>query len=342
MRGPSPSPLKARHRLSASFGSEEANKRRLQRYRVFRDVEKVLHVPVQYRHFNCKTSSLNVLLVVILLGALLRLFRSPAVLVADYPSTAASRSSFRRWIGESATADPRYLSTLDVDWDQMSNVVEKLTDRNKYLGVGLLKFNDSEIEHWKQLLPDAEHVALHLDHVSNNITWEVLYPEWIDEDKEFEVPTCPSLPKIQVPGKPRIDLIVVKLPCNKLGRWSRDVARLHLQLEAARLAASSKSRHPVHVLLITNCFPIPNLFTCEDIVIHTGNAWLYKPNLHWLREKVQLPVGSCELAVPLKAKEHFYSERPHREAYATILHSAHVYVCGAITAAQSIRMAGST
>ena len=31
-----------------------------------------------------------------------------------------------------------------------------------------------------------------------------------------------------------------------------------------------------------------------------------------------------------------------REAYATILHSAHVYVCGAIAAAQSIRMSGST
>lgn len=39
---------------------------------------------------------------------------------------------------------------------------------------------------------------------------------------------------------------------------------------------------------------------------------------------------------------HFNSERAHREAYATILHSAHVYVCGAIVAAQSIRMAGST
>lgn len=31
-----------------------------------------------------------------------------------------------------------------------------------------------------------------------------------------------------------------------------------------------------------------------------------------------------------------------REAYATILHSAHVYVCGAIAAAQSIHMSGST
>lgn len=32
---------------------------------------------------------------------------------------------------------------------------------------------------------------------------------------------------------------------------------------------------------------------------------------------------------------------PQREAYATILHSENLYVCGAITAAQSIRLAGS-
>ncbi|XP_044475869.1 putative UDP-glucuronate:xylan alpha-glucuronosyltransferase 3 [Mangifera indica] len=339
MRGPSPITPEARHRLSAS--SEEANKRRSQRYRVF-NVDKALHVQIQYRNFNCKTSSLKILLVIILLGTLFTLFRSPAVHIADHPSTAASRSSFMRWMTESPTDDPRYLSTLDMDWDQITNVVEKLTDRNEYQGVGLLNFNDSEIDLWRQLLPDCEHVDLHLDHVSNNITWEVLYPEWIDEEEEFEVPACPSLPKIQVPGKPRIDLIAVKLPCNKFGRWSRDVARLHLQLETARLAASSKGLHPVHVLLVTDCFPIPNLFTCKDIIVREGNVWLYKPNLHRLREKVRLPVGSCELAVPLKAKEHFYSERPHREAYATILHSAQVYVCGAITAAQSIRLAGST
>lgn len=37
-----------------------------------------------------------------------------------------------------------------------------------------------------------------------------------------------------------------------------------------------------------------------------------------------------------------YRGKRQREAYATILHSAHVYVCGAIAAAQSIRMVGST
>lgn len=214
-----------------------------------------------------------------------------------------SRSSFvNRWVGESGGGDPRYVSTVEINWDQISNVVDKLADTNEYQGVGLLNFDENEIDHWKDLIPDAEHVSLHLDYAAKNITWESIYPEWIDEEEEYEVPTCPSLPKIQIPGKPRLDLIAVKLPCNKAGRWSRDVARLHLQLEAARVAAASKGLHSVHVLLLTDCFPIPNLFTCKDVVVREGNAWLYKPNLNRLREKLQLPVGSCELAVPLKAK----------------------------------------
>ncbi|XP_052201727.1 putative UDP-glucuronate:xylan alpha-glucuronosyltransferase 3 isoform X2 [Diospyros lotus] len=234
------------------------------------------------------------------------------------------------------------MSLLDINWDNILNVIEKLTDKNEYQGVGLLNLNDTEIEQFKQLIPDAEHVILHLDHVANNITWESLYPEWIDEEEEFEFPVCPTIPRVQVPGKPRIDLIVVKLPCNKTGDWSRDVARLHLQLAAAELAATAKGYHPVHVLLVTDCFPTPNLFTCKELLVREGNAWLYKPNPSTLREKIQLPVGSCELAVPLKAKENWYSGNAKREAYATILHSAHIYVCGAIAAAQSIRMAGST
>lgn len=214
-----------------------------------------------------------------------------------------NRSGFvERWVKESVAGDPRYSSSININWEQVSNVIEKLTDRDKFQGVGLLNFNSSEIDNIKQLLPDAEHVILNLDPVPDSITWESLYPEWIDEEEEFEVPTCPSLPQLQVPGKPRIDLIAVKLPCKKSGRWSRDVARLHLQLATAKLASSSKAYHPVHILLLTECFPTPNLFSCKDLVAHNGNAWLYEPNLNKLRHIVQLPVGSCELAVPLKAK----------------------------------------
>lgn len=341
MRGPSPSPLETRLRLSAS--GEEGSKRRLQRSKDSKDVEKASHVPIQERNSNCKFPTLKLVLVIIICGTFVTLLHSPAVHNTDGPSDSLSRKSFvDRWIRESPADDPRYTSSLQINWDQISKVIEKLDDRNEYQGVGLLNFNDKENDDWKQLLPDAEHIVLHLDHVLNNITWESLYPEWIDEEEEFEVPSCPSLPRLLVPGKPRIDLIAVKLPCNKSGDWARDVARLHLQLAAARLAATAKSYHPVRVLLVTECFPIPNLFACKELVAREGNIWLYEPNLNTMRGKLQLPVGSCELSVPLQAKDRFYSASAHREAYATILHSAHVYVCGAITAAQSIRMAGST
>ncbi|KAF5749099.1 Glycogenin-2 [Tripterygium wilfordii] len=355
MRGASPSPIEARHRPSSSssfksqdldlvLGSEETNKKRFSRDWDLKDDEKALHLPIQFRKLNCKISPLKVALVIIVLVAFVTFLHSPAVHITDRPShiNSWSPSFVNRWIKETNAIDSHYISTLEVNWDKLSDIIERLNDRNLYQGVGLLNFNDSEIDQWQQLIPDVEHVVLLLDHVSTNITWESLYPEWIDEEEEFEVPTCPSLPWLQVPGKPRMDLIAVKLPCNKNGKWSRDVARLHLQLATARLAASSKAYHPVRVLLVTDCFPIPNLFTCKDLVLHEENAWLYEPNLNALREKVQLPVGSCELTVPLRAKDNFFSERPLREAYATILHSAHVYVCGAIAAAQSIRMAGST
>ncbi|GMH17123.1 hypothetical protein Nepgr_018964 [Nepenthes gracilis] len=324
------------HRVSVS--TEDSNKRRFKRNKDFKDVEKALHTP-QVRTFHCKLPKLRIILVITIAGAFFTLLRSPAVNKTDNLFNYRTQHNLAgRWTGENLV----YVSNLDVDWDDLSKVVEELADRDEYRGIGLLNFNDSEIDSWQELLPSAEHIVLHLDHVSDIVTWETLFPEWIDEEEEFELPTCPSLPNIQVPGSARIDLIAVKLPCNKSGKWSRDVARLHLQLAAARLAASAKGSHQVQVMLVTDCFPIPNLFTCKELVSRVGKAWLYNPNLNTLREKVQLPIGSCELAVPLNPKEHLSSESAHREAYATILHSAQVYVCGAIAAAQSIRMAGSS
>ena len=108
------------------------------------------------------------------------------------------------------------------------------------------------------MLPSPEHIVLHLEHIPKNVTWETLYPEWIEEEEEdSEVPSCPSLPSVEVPRNARLDLIAVKLPCNKAGQWSRDVAQLHLQLAAARLAASVKGSYDVRVLLVTECFPVP-------------------------------------------------------------------------------------
>ncbi|KAK1311485.1 UDP-glucuronate:xylan alpha-glucuronosyltransferase 1 [Acorus calamus] len=206
----------------------------------------------------------------------------------------------------------------------------------------LLNFNTTEIKNWQQILPSAEAKALNIKHADSSVTWEALYPEWIDEEEESEVPVCPSLPEPKFPKHTKPDIVAVKLPCNRSREWMRDVARLHLQLSAAKIAANFLgSQHPVHVLFVTECFPIPNLFMCKERVMRNGNTWLYRPELRTLKEKLQLPVGSCELAVPLKAKAP-QPEPSQRVAYVTILHSANMYVCGAITAAQSIRQAGST
>ncbi|KAJ4964821.1 hypothetical protein NE237_016670 [Protea cynaroides] len=339
--GTSPSPVETRHRLSGSI--DDTNKRRFIRNKDFKDIEKPFNLPVQEWSLNCKFLSLKLLLVLIVCGTFLTLLLSPAIYSVDHLSNPGSRASIvERWMWERHIADPRYVSHIHVNWDQISKTIAGIAGKNGFQGIGLLNFNDSEFDHWKQLLPVAEHVVVNLDYIGKNVTWETLYPEWIDEEQESEIPVCPSLSEPEVPKKPQLDLIAVKLPCRKSVNWSRDIARLHLQLAAARLAASAKAYHPVYVLIVTDCFPIPNLFSCKELVVREGNAWLYKPNLGALKQKLHLPVGSCELAVPLKAKEHVYTETTHREAYATILHSAHVYVCGAIAAAQSIRMVGST
>lgn len=111
--------------------------------------------------------------------------------------------------------DSRYISSFNIDWHQISDTIKaKLTDKDKYMGIGLLNFNDSEINRWKELIiPDhVEHVILKLDPVPRNTTWRSLYPVWIDEEEQFNVPTCPDLPKIRVPEDPTIDLVAVKLP----------------------------------------------------------------------------------------------------------------------------------
>ncbi|CDP18299.1 unnamed protein product [Coffea canephora] len=339
--GSSANPIEPRLRVSTP--SEEANKKKLLRSKSSRDGEKVLYSPRQERVLNCKFTTLKLVLGIIILGAFFMTLHSPTIYEAESASTSGSGPNLvNRWTRDITAADGRYVSLLAINWDEVSKVVNRLTDRNDYRGIGLLNFHESEIGQWKLFFPDAEHVLLNLESVISDVTWDTLYPEWIDEEEEYEVPTCPTLPTIQFSGKPRIDFIAVKLPCNKSGEWSRDVARLHLQLAAAGLAATAKGSHAVHILLVTDCFPTPNLFSCKELVAREGNTWLYEPNLHTLRDKLHLPVGSCELAVPLKVKESWHTGNAHREAYATILHSAHVYVCGAIAAAQSIRMAGST
>ncbi|KAH7663764.1 Glucuronosyltransferase protein [Dioscorea alata] len=341
LMGASPGPLEPRHRTCGTL--EDTNKRKPHNSKDLKEVEKLIDVHSPERSTSCKFHSLKIFLFFIICGTISMLLHLPNMHHNDHFKHSGSRFLNIRWMWSRTALDSRYISHLDVQWTQISKVIGNLDGRKSNLKVGLLNFNNTEVKYWQELLPYSESFAINLEHAKSNITWDDLYPEWIDEEEESEVPSCPHLPEPMIPKGLQFDLVAVKLPCNKSGSWSRDVARLHLQLTAARLAAFSGGDHkPVHVLFVTNCFPIPNLFSCKNLVNREGDAWLYKPDLKLLKQKVKLPVGSCELAMPLKAKVKPYSKSRNREAYATILHSAHVYVCGAIAAAQSIRLAEST
>ncbi|PPD75389.1 hypothetical protein GOBAR_DD27696 [Gossypium barbadense] len=272
--------------------SEAIYKRQLNRNKV-KGTGKPFHISVQDRNSCCKYPLLKLVLIAIVCGTFVSLLYSPEAYTSDHLSAVKSRRDFmKRWIW--GGADSRYVSDIDIDWDDVMKVVETMGEQHDYQGIGLLNFNTTEVTYWKHLIPDATHIVLHLDYADMNGTWDSLYPEWIDEQQEEKVPVCPSLPKIEVPGI-RLDLVAVKLPCRN-----------------------------------------------EELVARENNVWLYKPDLNVLREKLQFPPGSCELALPFEVKEPIYSGNASRQAYATILHSAHVYVCGAIAVARSIRLSGST
>ncbi|CAD6272770.1 unnamed protein product [Miscanthus lutarioriparius] len=211
--------------------------------------------------------------------------------------------------------------------------------------VALLNFDHDEVEEWKARMPHTDASAVRLDHVGSDVTWEHLYPEWIDEEEFYGASACPDLPEPTVaPEEEAYDVVAVKLPCGRAASWSKDVARLHLQLAAARLAACGRhgGAAAAHELVVNRCFPMPNLFRCRDEVARDGYVWLYRPDVSELSRKLELPVASCKLAMPFRALgEPYVLAAPQREAYATILHSEQLYACGAITAARSIRMAGS-
>ncbi|VAI13527.1 unnamed protein product [Triticum turgidum subsp. durum] len=101
---------------------------------------------------------------------------------------------------------------------------------------------------------------------------------------------------------------------------------------------SGKMLYVKLVLLILMCGSFMGLLHSPSIH-HGGDQ---RSTQGELRQKLALPVGSCRLAMPLRALgEAYVSAAPRREAYATILHSEQLYACGAMVAAQSIRMAGS-
>ncbi|KAG6513500.1 putative UDP-glucuronate:xylan alpha-glucuronosyltransferase 3 [Zingiber officinale] len=333
-----PSTTEARQRSTAM--DDDTDRRRLTKSKDLKIVDKCKILSPE-RYSVCKFEILKTAMIILTCCTVLTVAFSPVIRKVQPPPRAGSRSRFvnagEMW--QATASDPRYISHLDIGWNHLSTILEDLEPRDGSLKVGLLNFNVTEARSWQQTQPETEVSLLHLDYADTSITWDLLYPVWIDEEEENKVPSCPSLPEPQAKEGSRFDLVAVKLPCDRSQSWSRDVARLHLQLSAAKLAAG---KSPVSVLILTECLPIPNLFPCKNLNRREGNLWLYEPEPAALEEKLRLPVGSCKLSIPFESKTRAYTEVGRgREAYATILHSADQYVCGAIALAKSIRSSGS-
>ncbi|XP_020219294.1 UDP-glucuronate:xylan alpha-glucuronosyltransferase 2 isoform X1 [Cajanus cajan] len=217
--------------------------------------------------------------------------------------------------------------------------------------IGMVNVQEDDVSGWSM---HGETTRVYFERVSEFLNWTDLFPEWIDEEEENGVPTCPEIPMAEYAEYGSMDVIVAKLPCSypKQG-WGRDVFRLQVHLIVANLAAKN-GRGKTKVVFWSKCRPLLELFPCDHLVKREGEWWYFEPDIKSLQHKLSLPVGSCKLALPLweQGIDEVYDwskieksarsiGRMQRSAYATVLHSSEVYVCGAITLAQSLRQTGT-
>ncbi|CAN0922298.1 UDP-glucuronate:xylan alpha-glucuronosyltransferase 2 [Linum grandiflorum] len=223
------------------------------------------------------------------------------------------------------------------------------------LKIGMVNMDGEEddVSEWTTI---GEVVPIRFDKVSRELfKWQDLFPEWIDEEEETDVPTCPELPMPDYGAYGNVDVVVAKLPCRYPEEgWARDVLRLQVHLVAANVAARKGRRDwnwKTKVVFWSKCRPMVEIFRCDEMVNKEGDWWFYQPEMTRLEQKVSLPVGSCKLSLPLWSQgiDEVYdlskiktaTQTVHKEAYATVLHSSETYVCGAIALAQSLIQTGT-
>lgn len=218
--------------------------------------------------------------------------------------------------------------------------------------MGMVNMGGEDLSDWNVV---GKMIPVTFEKVSDYFEWKDLFPEWIDEEEEMRGTLCPEIPMPDYKKYGYLDMIVVKIPCKFPAEgWKRDVFRLQLHLIAANLAVRrgrrSWNRRP-KVVILSKCRPMVEIFRCEDLVVQDGDWWYYEPDMKRLEQKVYLPVGTCNLALPLweKGIDEVYdvkkvqkpNPRTKRQAYATVLHSSESYVCGAIMLAQSLLKTGT-
>ncbi|PIN10036.1 Glycosyl transferase, family 8 - glycogenin [Handroanthus impetiginosus] len=223
-----------------------------------------------------------------------------------------------------------------------------LTNIGKGMRIGMINMNDEDTSEWKvhgQIIP------ISFDRVSKLLEWKDLFPEWIDEEEEYSGSSCPEIPMPNWEEYDYMDMIVAKLPCKKGEQgWNRDVFRAQVHLVAAKMAVRRGKwdwNGKMKVVFLSECVPMVEFFRCDEFVEKEKEWWHYRVDAGRLEKKIEMPLGSCYLALPLwdKGINQVYdiskikaqTRNPQtREAYATVIHSSESYVCGAITLAQSL------
>lgn len=173
--------------------------------------------------------------------------------------------------------------------------------------IGMINMDDEDVSEWRE---HGEVVPVRFDKVSEGFEWKAIFPEWIDEEEEYSGARCPEIPEPELEGHGAMDVIVAKIPCRRPEEgWNRDVFRLQVHLAAAK-AAVRKGRWGLkgrmEVVVLSKCPAMTEFFRCEEMVEREGEWWRYRPEMRRLEQKVSLPVGSCDLALPLWDKGMFY------------------------------------
>lgn len=174
--------------------------------------------------------------------------------------------------------------------------------------IGMVNMDEDDVTSWKA---HGETIPIGFERVSEFFKWPDLFPEWIDEEEETDVPSCPEIPMPDFEVYDSLDLIVAKLPCKYPEEgWNREVFRLQVHLLAANLAVKKGRRDwnwRTKVVFWSKCRPMLELFRCDDLVKQEGDWWFYEPEMTKLEQKVSLPIGSCKLALPLWTQGMFCS-----------------------------------
>ncbi|KAJ6876823.1 UDP-glucuronate:xylan alpha-glucuronosyltransferase 5 [Populus alba x Populus x berolinensis] len=268
---------------------------------------------------------------------------------------------------QTAARDIKKPLSINTQKSWFDGLIEKKTD-SEPIKIGLVNVDDHVKHAYDRMHGQVETFSVDFRPVSKELKWESFFPEWIDEDARWHQPSCPEVPMPRLDDYRDLDVILARVPCGSGSEKQgiRDVFRLQVNLVVANLVVASGltkggGDRTVYVVFMGSCGPMQEIFRCDDLMTRLGDYWVYKPELRRLRQKVQMPVGSCQIA-PLgrlltgsqgtqrhSMAQYSTARKPidnilyhQRVAYATVIHSSEAYVCGAIALAQSIMQNNST